>query len=150
MVYFFPKTKKNNCMDSIKIVVLTALVLGLVVYVVWVDLGSTRRNVPSIIDMLIINRADGLFENVPLHGGKEWKTLTAEELFAILVESANAIQKNKRNTFEGALGHYKERCESLSLSMSNNQSRPFYKDSDMSYLIEKPLDVGRMIKETYL
>lgn len=83
-------------------------------------------------------RVNNLFEDVPLHNGHEWKDLPVDNLIAICVEASEIVGKVNERSKKRFLIQTAERAEDLSSWMRTNSKRDFYRDSNMSYLIEKP------------
>jgi hypothetical protein len=59
----------------------------------------------------VIERFWAFFTDVPLHGGQEWETLSADEIAAIFQEAAAAIEQLRTEEYNVAVAeHNKKNC----------------------------------------
>ena len=93
-----------------------------------------------------LSRLEDLFVDTPLYGGREWKTLSIEQLTKICLGVSKIIEKDGGSA-QDCLLETAVRCEELAKWMEDNAGRPFYKDSDMSFIIDKPRAVAKALRE---
>jgi len=99
-----------------------------------------------------LRRMNNLFQDVPIYNGHEWKTLSVDELMDVCI-TAIELQCKMQQSIKGysrtqLVFEMADRCSNLSVWMQNNAKRPFYAESDMTYLIEKPREVARQLLDS--
>ena len=155
--YGFPvndKQRKGSMIATILMnIVLWGSLISIVGILVWEFIKKlkgpleTEVNIISDEDMEILRRMNNLFQETPIHGGGEWKTLSVLELVSVCKSAIDVACKIHESSRESLLLDASNRCNSLSVWMKENSKRPFYEDSNMTYLVEKPAEVARLLRE---
>lgn len=57
----------------------------------------------------VVDRYNELFNSVPLHGGREWESLTIQELVSVHVDAAKALVKHWRKQHDTAVKEFGSR-----------------------------------------
>jgi hypothetical protein len=94
-------------------------------------------------------RCNNLFNGTPVHNGREWKTLSVEELVQVCLVACDSvyIMHDGKHTLNTILQEIIDRCRTLANWMDANKYRRFYMDSDMSDFIVKPRAVADILAE---
>lgn len=95
----------------------------------------------------VVARYNALYQEVPLWGGKEWRTLGIDDLVAMHHDAAKLLALYHDVPEAVIVKQMIDRAESLSDWMATNQYRPFYEGSDMRAFIDGPRAVAEALKK---